>query len=55
MELVEKGYQLQFIEKTCIIKDKVGKLISTGIRTRGNIFKWNPTQMKCLVARVYNN
>ena len=28
-QLVDKGYQLQFTEKTCVIKDKDGKVIGT--------------------------
>ena len=42
-QLVDKGYQLQFTEKTYIIKDKDGKLIDTGTRSRGNVFQLNPT------------
>ena len=37
-QLMDKGYQLQFIEKTCIIKDRDGKLIGTGIRSKGYVF-----------------
>ena len=29
-QLVDKGYQLQFGNDTCIIKDKQGKLLGTG-------------------------
>ena len=36
-QLVDKGYQLQFGNDTYIIKDKVGKLLGTRKRTRGNI------------------
>lgn len=51
-KLVDRGYLLQFIEKTCIIKDKHGKLIGTSTRTRGSIFQLNPTKMTCLVEKV---
>ena len=37
-KLVDKGYQLQFIEKTCMIKDKYGKVIGIGTRSRGDVF-----------------
>ena len=37
-QLVDKGYQLQFIEKTCMIIDKDGKVIGIGTRSRGNVF-----------------
>ena len=37
-QLVDKGYQLQCIEKTCIIKYKDVKLIGTGTRSRVNVF-----------------
>ena len=37
-QLAEKGYQLQFIKKTCMIKDKDGKLTSIGNRSSGNVF-----------------
>ena len=32
-QLVDKGYQLQFTEKTCMIKDKDGKVIGTGTKS----------------------
>ena len=51
-KLVVKGYQLQFTEKTCMIRDKDGKVIGTGTRSRGNVFQLNPTKMTCLVAKV---
>lgn len=44
-QLVDKGYLLQFTEKTCIIKDKDGKLIGTRTRSRGNVFQLNPTEI----------
>lgn len=37
-QLVNKGYQLQFKENTCTIKDKNGKMIGTGTRSRVNVF-----------------
>ena len=40
-QLVNKGYQLQFTEKTCMIKDKDGKVIGKRIRSRGNVFQLN--------------
>lgn len=53
-QLVEKGYQSQFTKKPCIIKDRDGKMIGTGTRSRGNLFQLNPTEMTCLVAKVDN-
>ena len=53
--LVDKCYQLQFIEKTHTIKDKDGKMFGTRTRSRGNIFQLNPTEMTCLVAKVDNS
>ena len=37
-QLMDKGYQLQFGNDTCIIKNKEGKLLGTSTRTRGNVF-----------------
>ena len=37
-QVVDKGYQLQFGNDTCIIKDKEGKFLSTSTRTRDNLF-----------------
>lgn len=37
-KLVDRGYQLQFIEKTYMIKDKDGKAIGIGTSSRGNVF-----------------
>ena len=37
-QLVDKSYQLQFTEKTCMIRDKDGKVIRTGTISRGNVF-----------------
>ena len=54
-QLEDKGYLLQFIEKTCIIKDKEGKLIRTRTRSRANVFQLNPTEITCLVAKFDNN
>ena len=52
---MDKGYQLQFGNDTCTIKDKDGKLTSTSTRTRGNVFQLNPIEITCLVAKVDNN
>ena len=52
--LVDKGYLLQFIEKTFIIKEKDGKFIGTSTRIRGNVFQLNPNKITCLVAKVDN-
>ena len=54
-QLVDKGYQLQFIEKNCIIKDKNGALIGTSTSIQGDVFQLNPTEMTCLVAKVYES
>ena len=54
-QLVDKRYLLQFIENTCIIKDRDGKLIWIGTRSRGNGFQLNPTKMTFLVVEVDNN
>ena len=35
-----------------MIKDKYGKVIGIGTRSRGNVFQLNPTEMTCLVAKV---
>ena len=51
-QLVDKGYQLQFIENTCMIKDRDGKVIGTRTRSRGNVFQLNPTKMTCFIAKV---
>ena len=37
-QLVDKGYLLRFIGKNLIIKEKDGKLIGTGTRSKGNVF-----------------
>lgn len=52
---MDKGYQLQFIEKSSIIKDRDGNIIGIGTRSRGNVFQLNPTKMTCLVAKVDNS
>ena len=54
-QLVDKGYQLKFTEKTYIIKDRYGKLIGIGTRSIGNVFQLNLTEMTCLVVKVDNN
>ena len=51
---MDKFYQLQFGNDTCIIKNKEGKLLGTGTRTRGNVFQSNSTEITCLVAKVDN-
>ena len=51
-KLVEKGYQLQFTEKTCMIKDIDGKIDGIGTRSRGNVFQLNHTKMTHLIAKV---
>jgi maltodextrin utilization protein YvdJ len=50
--LVDKGYQLQFIEKNCIIKEKNDTLISSSKRKRGNAFHLNSTKITSLVSKV---
>ena len=35
-----------------MIRDKDGKVIRIGIRSRGIVFQLNPTKMTCLVAKV---
>ena len=37
-KLMDKGYQLQFGNDICIIKNKEGKLLGIGTKTRGNVF-----------------
>ena len=37
-QLMDKGYQLQFGNDTCIIKNKERKVVGTGTKTRGNVF-----------------
>ena len=51
-QLVDKGYQLQFIEKIGMIRDKDVKLIAIGTRSRDNVFQLNPTKTTYLVAKV---
>ena len=52
---MDKGYQLQFGNDTCIIKKKEGKILGTGTRTRGNVFQLNSTETTCLTAKVDNS
>ena len=52
---MEKGYQLQFGNDTCIIKNKEGKLLGTGTKARGNVFQLNSTKITCLVAKIDNS
>ena len=52
---MEKGCQLQFGNNTCVVKNKEGKLLGTGIRTRGNVFQLNSTKITCLVANIDNS
>ena len=54
-QLVDKGYHLQFIEKTCMTRDKDEKVIRIGTRSRCNVFQLNPTEMTCLVAKIDDN
>ena len=54
-QLVEKGYQLQFTKKTCIIKDKDGKVTGIRTRSRSSVFQLNPTKITCLVAKVHDS
>ena len=35
-----------------MIKDKDGKVIGIGTRSRGNVFQLNPTKITCLVAKI---
>ena len=35
-----------------MIRDKDGKVIGIGTRSRGNVFQSNPTEMTCLVAKI---
>ena len=37
-QLVDKGYQLQLGNDTCIIKDKKCKVLGTSTITKGNVF-----------------
>ena len=53
-QLVDKGYQLQFGNDTCTIKDKEGKFLGTSTRTRVNVFKLNPTKITFLIAKFDN-
>ena len=52
---MNKCYQLQFGNDTCIIKNKEGKLNSTGTKTRDNVFQLNSTKITCLVEKIDNN
>ena len=54
-QFMDKGYQLQFGNDTCIIKDKEGKLLGIGTRTRGNVFQLNTIKITCLVAKFDNS
>ena len=54
-QLMDKGYQQQFGNDTCIIKNKEEKLLGTSTRTRGNVFQLNSTEITCLVANIDNN
>ena len=38
-----------------MIRDKDGKVIGIGTKSRGNVFQLNPTKMTCLVAKVYES
>ena len=52
---MDKGYQLQFGNDTCIIKKNEGKLVGISTRTRGNVFQLNSTEITCLVAKIDNS
>ena len=54
-QLVDMGYQLQFGNDTWTIKDKKGKFLGLGTRTKGNVFQLNPTEITCLVVKVDKN
>ena len=54
-QLVDKGYHLQFTKKTCMVRDKHGKVIGIETKSRGNVFQLNPSEMTCLVAKVDEN
>ena len=51
---MDKGYLLKFTKKTCTIKEKYGKIIGIGTRSRVNVFQLNQIEMTCLVAKVDN-
>ena len=38
-----------------MIRDKDGKVVGMGTRCRVNLFHLNPTEMTCLVAKVYDS
>ena len=52
---MDKGYQLQFGNDTCVIKNKEGKLLGTSTRTQGNVFQLNSTKITCFVAKIDNS
>ena len=53
--LMDKVYQLQFGNATCIIKNKEGKLLGTSKKTRGNVLQLKSTKITCLVAKIDNS
>ena len=52
---MDKGYQLQFDNDTCIIKDKEGKLLRTSTKTRNNVFQLNTIEIKFPIAKANNS
>lgn len=50
-QLLEKGYKFNFNKESCIIFDKIGKLLATGEQRRGNLFYLNISRNTCIVAR----
>ena len=38
-----------------MIINEDGKVIGTGTKSRGNVFKLNPTTMTCLIAKIDNS
>ncbi|GLJ40699.1 hypothetical protein SUGI_0840630 [Cryptomeria japonica] len=52
VQLVGKGFQLQFKDRKCKIINKTGLEIVTGIQTRGNIFHLNTGNKTCLISHI---
>ena len=52
---MDKGYQLQFTKKTCIIKDRDGKMIRMGTRSRYNVIQMNPIEITFLKDKLHNS
>lgn len=51
-KLNKKGYRLEFNGDTCRIIGKLGDLISTSEKTKGNMFHLNSTAKSCLIAKI---